>query len=452
MNTSRIRILIVMHGSGTGGVEKSLRTLCKCIDKSKFDILVALPSDGPLKTDLDNSGIRTVITPLDSWTPIQFHFGERHYYQFLSTLKERIALLANIIKDNHISIIHSSTLSVADGAFAARITGKPHVWHIHGKSIGTTDAYGSYLPIETLYRIVNSLSTKIVAVSEDVRQFLSRYISTDTIEVIYNGMDFHESDALRARPSSLKSEFNLDGKNIVMLVGRIASVKGIDDYIEAAKMVLEKRSNVAFLAVGSSDDEELSSRLKHRVRSLDLTDSIIFTGKRSDIPEILHEADVFVCSSRTEGLPYSCLEAMSASKPIVTTKCGGPEEMVINGETGFHVPVNRPEEIARSVISLIDNPALMKQMGEKSRECAEHKFSAEIFARKFEDLYLRILGSNTEDKHSPWDDVILEMMTNIGDMGSRMRILEHEVRDLRTFEALFKNNFIYKGMKKIFRK
>jgi glycosyltransferase involved in cell wall biosynthesis len=449
---SNANILFVMHGSGTGGVEKSLKTLCKFIDKQKFNVIVALPSDGPLKNYLDNSGIRTIVTPIDSWTPIQFHFGERHYYQFLSTLKERIALLANIIKDNHISIIHSSTLSVADGALAARITGKPHIWHIHGKSVGTTDAYGSYLPIETLYGIVNSLSAKIVAVSQDVKQFLSQYISQDGIEVIHNGIDLHEFDMLSTQQSGIKNEFQLDGKKMVVLVGRIASVKGIENYIESAKMVLDKRNNIVFLAVGSNDDKELSNRLKHRVKSLHLTDSIIFTGKRSDISEILHEADIFVCSSITEGLPYSCLEAMSASKPIVTTKCGGPQEMVINGETGFHVSVSRPEEIAQSVISLIDNPTIMKQMGKRSRECAEHKFSAEVFACKFEDLYVRILDSNSADKHSPWDDVILEMMNNLGDMGTRMRRLEREVRDLRNFEALFKNNFLFKGIKKLFKK
>ena len=68
--------------------------------------------------------------------------------------------------ENRIDIVHSSTLSVADGAFAAKIAGRPHIWHIHGKSVGTTNAYGSYLRVESLYALVNALSTKIIAVSE----------------------------------------------------------------------------------------------------------------------------------------------------------------------------------------------------------------------------------------------------------------------------------------------
>lgn len=443
-----------MHGAGTGGVEKSLGTLCKYINKDKFHVMVALPSEGPLKTYLDDLGIRTFIAPIDLWTPIQFLFDERHYYRFLSSLKERVRNLVKIIKENRIDIVHSATLAVADGAFAAKIAGRPHIWHIHGvwgQSVETTKEYGSYLPIETLFALVSLLSTKVIAVSEDVKKFLERYLPEDNVQVIYNGIDLKKFDENVARPSTIRNEFHLNGKYVVAMVGRIAEVKGVEDYIESAIKVLKKRDDVAFLIVGPEEDKDLVNSMKNQVKSMNLSNSIVFTGMRNDIPSILHESDIFTCSSKTEGFPYSCLEAMSASKPVITTRCGGPEEIVIDGVTGFHVNVGSPDEIAKSVISLLDNKELIKSMGLKSREVVEERFCAEVFARNFEDVYSSLYTEYFREEFNPWAEVALNLVSNIGDLGTRTRQLEHKVRDLRNFEALFKTNFFYRTLKKCYR-
>ncbi|MCK4791563.1 MAG: glycosyltransferase family 4 protein [Desulfobacteraceae bacterium] len=446
---SAINILIVMHGAGAGGVEKSLGNLCKYLDKEEFHVTVALPSEGPLKTYLDDLGIRTFIAPIDSWTPIPFHFGERHYFQFLSNLKERVSTLVEIINKENIDIVHSSTLSVADGAFAAKIAGVPHLWHIHGKSVGTTDAYGSYLPIETLYALVQNLSAEIIAVSQDVRNFLKKYLPDSDIQVIYNGIDLEETDALNTGPSTIREEFQLHGKKIVSLVGRIAKVKAVDDYVTVAAKVLEDRDDVVFLVVGRDEDKELAAKIKSRVESLGLSDRIVFTGRRNDVPQILYESDIFVCSSKTEGFPYSVLEAMAAAKPVVTTTCGGPEEMVIDGVTGFHVGIGRSEEMTDSLIRLLDDDELTKKMGRKGHEIVESKFSAASFATNFQETYTRLLADKSAKAPNPWSEVILELTSTVGDLGTRTRHLEHEVRDLRNFEAFFKNNFFYRCLKKL---
>lgn len=442
-----VRILIVMHGSGLGGVEKSLQTLCKYIDREKFQLTVALPSEGHMKSYLDDLGITTFVTQIDTWTPIPFVFGERHYYQFLSGMKERVRVLEDIIRKNNINIVHSSTLSVADGAFAAWLAGKPHIWHIHGKSVGTTNAYGSYLTVETIYSLVADLSACIVAVSNDVSRFLQRYIPGESVKIVYNGIDINEFDAFVPLSTSFKNEFQLHDKKLVVLIGRITEVKGIEDYVEAAIKVLSEKDDVVFLIVGREEDKDLSEKLKKRINSTNFSKGIIFTGERTDIPAILSKADIVVCSSRTEGFPYSLLDAMSAAKPIVTTRCGGPDEMVIHKETGFHVDVGRPDQIAESVIALLDNKQMREDMGCKSRKIAEQKFNAEVYARNFEGIYTDIYNNMTQKKVNPWGEVALDMVSNIGDFGMRIRRLEHEVRDLRSFEATFKNNFIYQGLR-----
>jgi glycosyltransferase involved in cell wall biosynthesis len=441
-------ILLVMHGAGRGGVEKSLRTLCKYLDRSQFQVTAALPSDGPLKDNLDAMGIRSFVTSIDTWTPIPFDYGERHYFQFLSKLNERVGALVDIIRREKIDVVHSATLSVADGAFAARIAGVPHVWHIHGKSVGTTDAYGSYLPVETLYAVVRDLSARIVAVSGDVARFLEGYGTAYCDTMIYNGIDLQEFDALAADPGNAREEFGLSGKKLIAWVGRIAYVKGVDDYIEAAAMVLQKRDDAVFLVVGGEEDKKLANKVRERASAMNLAGKVVFAGRRDDVPALLRESDIYVCSSRTEGFPYSVLEAMAGSKPVVTTRCGGPEEMVTNGETGFLVDVGRPDQLADAVSALLDDEPLRSTMGQNARASVKQRFSAEVYAAKFEDIYAGLAGS-AGAVQSPWPEVFLGLASTAGDLGRRTRQLEHEVRDLRSFEAMFKDNAVYRGIKKM---
>ena len=386
---------------------------------------------------------------------MSFNFGERHYYQFLAALKNRIERLAAIITENNIDLVHSSTLSVADGAFAARFAHVPHIWHIHGKSIGTTNSYGVYISVKTLYSLAASLSDCIAAVSNDVDRFLQQYIKCEPPCVVYNGMDINEFDALASLPTSLREEFQLNDKKLVMLVGRLEEVKGIEDYVQSAIKVLSKRNDAAFIIAGRYEDKELSERIRSFVSAKGLANSIVFTGARNDIPAMLRESDIFVCSSKTEGFSYAVLEAMAAAKPVVTTRCGGPEEMVIHKETGLHVDVGMPEQIAEALHMLLDNKQMREDMGRKGRKTAEQKFNAEIYARNFEDIYMRFSCKRERKAPNPWGEVMLGMASNIGDLGMRIRHLEHEVRDLRSFESIFKDNCIYQGLKnlrKIFKK
>lgn len=448
---SPINILIVMHGAGLGGVETALKTLCKYIDKKQFRIIAALPSDGPLKSALDEIGITTIITPIELWTPIKFHFGERHYFQFLSGLKERIGALVKIIEEEGIDIVHSATLSVADGAFAAKVAGRPHIWHIHGKFLGTGNeavSFGTYLPIDTIYALLNSLSTRIIAVSEDVRKFLQGFLPEVQVQVIYNGIEFQEFIAGVGPALTIRDEYHLHGKHLVVLVGRIANVKGIEDFIGAAEKVLAMRNDTVFIIVGPEENKSLSEKMKNRVAAANLSDRIIFAGYRTDIFSILRESDVFVCSSKAEGFSYACLEAMAAAKPVVTTKCGGPEELVIHGETGFHVNIGRPEELAHALHQLLDDRQLREAMGRRGGEVMEQKFSAEIYARGFETVYKSINADNLRQTSNPWGLTLIKLISDMGDLGARTRKLEQEVRDLRSFEALFKDNVLYRGFKK----
>ncbi len=448
------KILIVMHGVGKGGVEESIAILCKYLDKESFEPIVAMPEEGPLKTYLEGIGVKTILTSIEWWTPIWFFFGERHYYRFLAGLKERVHNLVKIINENDINVVHTSTLPVIDGAIAARISGIPHIWHLHGRFNGSaSSSFGTYLPIDVIYRIVDQLSCRIVAVSQIVKDFLSSYVTPSKIKLIYNGIDIDRFNGKIPPSKFLLEEFpNLKDKILVGLVGRIARVKGIEDYVEAAIEVLKLREDVGFLIVGPEEDKTMGEKVKKRVDSLHLADKIIFTGYREDIPALLSQMDLIVCSSLKEGFPYSCLEAMAASKALVATRCGGPEELVVDGETGYLVDVGRPNELARAILKVVENPERMKSMGERGRKRIEQFFEARIYAQNFENLYGEAM--NEKPFRSPdsavWENLMINLASNMGSIGTKVIECERRIEELRKFEQMFKDNVFYKTLRRCY--
>lgn len=447
--------MIVMHGSGRGGVEKSIATLCNHMDRQRFRVIVALPNQGPLKTYLDDIGVRTVLTPLEWWTPIWFFHGERHYYRLLGGLSQRVANLTKIINEDNISLVHSSTLTVADGAVAARLCGKPHVWHLHGRFDGSASStFGTYVPIDVVYRIVDQLSHRIVTVSEMVQDFLSSYITRSKMQLIYNGIDTDQFNKKNPSSGSLFDEYpGLKEKTLVTLIGRIARVKGIEAYVEAAIEVLKQRDGLAFMVVGKEEDKDLGKKVRKRIDSVGFSDKIIFTGYRDDIPTLLQQVGLVVCSSLKEGFPYSCLEAMAASKPLVSTKCGGPNELVVHEETGYLVNVGKPAELASAILKVVDNPERMNAMGQKSRRRIEELFDARVYAQNFEKLY----GDMLEEQHfhshgdSVWETLIVNLLSDMGNLGSKVIECEREIEEVKKFQHLLRDNFVYRTVRQFYR-
>lgn len=448
-----VNVLLVMHGAGSGGVETALATLCKYLDRDRVKVTVAVPSNGPFTDRLKSFGIEVINTPIEWWTPANWEFGERRYYRFLSTIGDRVKRIASIIKEKQIDAIHSSTLTVLDGALAARIAGRPHIWNIRGCYEGGPDSsFGAYLPIQTIYDVVDTLSTLIVANSHTVKNFLINYLPANRIDVIQNGVDLERFSGGIKEAAQLDRDFpELSGKLKVALVGRISPVKGIEDFVSAAIKVAQKRDDVGFVIVGPVEDRNLFEKSKNIINQHRLSDRVVFTGRREDVPALINEIDLFVCTSISEGLPNSCLEAMAAAKAVVATRCGGAEELICDGENGYLTSVGNPVELASTILKALEDADRLKRMGARGKEIAITQFNANICASKYEGLYFQLRDQSLTNASNkiPWNEIFLHMASNLGEIGLRTIQLEREVRDLRSFKSLLKDNFFYRIVRRI---
>jgi len=135
--------------------------------------------------------------------------------------------------------------------------------------------------------------------------------------------------------------------------------------------------------------EDPNEHIRSRAEQLGLKEDVRFLGRKSqsELVELYQNALCFVLSSEEEGLGIVILEAMACGRPVVSTKCGGPETLVLDDETGFLTPVEEKEALARGMVRLVENPERRSEMGKNARRRVEQHFSIEAAKEPFFDVY-----------------------------------------------------------------
>jgi D-inositol-3-phosphate glycosyltransferase len=217
-------------------------------------------------------------------------------------------------------------------------------------------------------RVMGSADAIIVSTAQE-RDDLARLYQTSPhkVRIIPAGVDlglFRSLDKTQAR-----KELGLSEKKVILYVGRIEPIKGLDILVSALAL-LEDMGDTRLLVVGGrpGQDEELD-RLKSLAARLGISDMVTFTGAvpQAELPTYYSAADVFVLPSYSESFGLVALEAMACGIPVVASRVGGPSTFVKDGETGYLIPWRCPEPFAQRLDMLLSNPGLRDKMGEAAR-------------------------------------------------------------------------------------
>jgi glycosyltransferase involved in cell wall biosynthesis len=176
---------------------------------------------------------------------------------------------------------------------------------------------------------------------------------------------------------------------VVMWVGRLDPIKGLDVLLEAIAQ-LKGHQAVQVALVG---DGPMRDGLEARARNLEIEGMVHWLGMRSDVPSLLHSADVFAFPSRTEGLPNALLEAMAAGLPIVTTDAPGCRDLIQDGVTGLVAPVGDSTAMAAAIRRLLADRSLATALGGRAKERARLHFGREACCERYKALYRDLLSS-----------------------------------------------------------
>ena len=249
----------------------------------------------------------------------------------------------------------------------------------------------------TGYRLLSGIFDQIQTVSDGVRHYT---IDTDKVDAnrtltIHNGIDA-SLDASVADANRLRQTLKIDPSiPVITCVANLRRVKGIDVLVRAAGIIgLQAKAQIVVagnLTHNETGRQEFTQEVMNLNQSLPLEHRVRFIGECHEIPAFLKLSDIFVLPSRSEGLSNALLEAMVFSLPCVATSVGGNPEVVVDGETGFLVAPDSPEELAEKLLVLLRSPDLLRKMGDASRERILHHFTTEMMVSNVVDAYQRIL-------------------------------------------------------------
>lgn len=364
--------ITVMHlraSNFVGGPEKQILEHLRRIGKQKFRPILCSFTNNGHANDLLRAGESDNICTLKLKSKSAFS-------------PMLIWQLKKLLIENSVQILvtHGYKPNII-GYFAAKQLGIPMIVYSHGWT-GESVKIRFY---EFLDRQVMRLARNIIAVSEGhKRQIVDTGICHDRITVIHNAVSVPK----QVKHGELRKRLSLpENATVVVSAGRLSPEKNYSGLIKAATPILKDRDSVFFVVYGEG---VLRAELERQIVQAGIQHRFILPGFIADVQSMLADADIFVSSSHTEGLPVAILEAAGAGLPVVATAVGGTPEVVLDGFNGLLVPADDVNALGNAITYLLDNNDEAASMGKRGAELVRESFDFESHARKLEVLYRRV--------------------------------------------------------------
>lgn len=367
----KMKVLKIIHTLGHGGAENTFRWLAVGLQGKGLEVVAAIPFAG--QEDKEN------------WVSSALKESGIHYVTFdktgspLQLLNNLTAILDYVRPD----VVHSHLLdSNFYAALACRRRNIPHVCTEHGDV-----SFNQSLNCRMKYSLISIFSHLIVCVSEAVREKASSMVLVKKkLRTVYNGIKFFEK-----RHSSFQSEFNIPGDAVIIgSVGNLYPVKGQKYLIKAFADIRAGFPKAYLVIVGRGGEE---ATLKQLVRDLRIpTDSVIFTGFRQDIENIMNSFDLYVQPSLSEGHPVAVLEAMSLGIPVIATAVGGIPEVTSGNKYGTLVLPGSSEDLIAVFREFRRNQLKFNAKALPAEAYIRSEFTLEKMAANYIQCYQEVLA------------------------------------------------------------
>jgi glycosyltransferase involved in cell wall biosynthesis len=366
----KYRVLHILANLGAGGAERMAVHIVRGINRHRFEPAVVAYSGrvgSDLEQQLDDDGLKTWF--LDKGPG----FGWRTYHR-----------LHRVFKEFRPDIVHTH-VHVMRYALPSLVYFKPRLMVHTVNNIAECEIEPR---ARWLQRLAYRQGVIPVAVAREVAASLERLYGIGGCRVVWNCIptDLYASPQTTRAVWRAKQGF-LEDDILFVCVARFAPQKNHGLLINAFAKgpASDPRAHLVLAGEGA-----LRAELQERVNQLGLTSRVHFLGLRTDIPDVLGAADVFVLGSDYEGNPLAVIEAMAAGLPIASTAVGGVPELLENGKEGFIVQPGRAEQLAEAMTTLLKDGNLRRAMGAAAATQAKEKFDVSAMIRAYEELYNEI--------------------------------------------------------------
>lgn len=377
-----IRVAYVVRGmSRHGGIQRIVLSLIQGLDRERFQpYLIIFQRKQP---EFDLSGIE-VLSPQCApgskpwWAETRFACG---------VLRE--------VRRRGIHILHSHDGANAHDRLAlslARLTGAKVLRTQHGSVLPRPCRLG------TVARLTNRLTDIWTAVSPDIVDSMVRYgkASSGKLLVTPNGLNLARFGSPSVHRQRMRRSLEVpEGAILMLAVGSLVEWKDYPNLLEAFALANREVKNAVLFIAGEGPER---TTLEQRICARDLDGRVRLLGLRSDVPQLVAAADLFVISSLGEGMPGAPMEAMAAGLPVIGTDVPGTRYVLDYGKAGVLVPPRSPERMAEAMVRLARDAALRREVAERGRRCAVENFCEEAMVRRYEEIYERMVGERSRPR------------------------------------------------------
>lgn len=376
------KVLFFISSLECGGAERVMADILNQADKSRIEpvLLLLYPfENSPYREFLPKKEVKVIVVERNSDSSVEKF---RQLVHFIRTVhKERPKGIISMLTHNNILAI------VAGLLLGKRVIVCEH--NTLGEVIKTREGRRIlWFPVSPLVKVLYRFADKIIAVSEGIKTNLTEEfnIPAHTIEVIYNPVDIDRIGTLSRMPQ--EHPFFQGGAPVLLAVGRLACQKGFDLLLRAFREVLSEL-DARLILVGEGHERE---SLQSLAEDLGIGEKVSFMGFQANPHAFVSKADVFVLSSRYEGLPMVMLEALACGTPVISTDCAsGPREILNNGRCGLLVPTRDEGALAAGMVRLLSDKALRERFSMLGRERAKD-FSISGIVKRYEHAIDETMG------------------------------------------------------------
>ena len=373
-----MNVLNLIDTGGPGGAETVFLQVASALDAGRFRSFAVVSREGWLSQRLQERGVTAEIVPAAGSVNVRY-------------LRALLALTRRHKIDLILAHLYGSAVYAS---LTGLIAGIPVVSVLHGQS---DIAPGGRLAALKA-AIVRRGSRRIVFVSDKLREELATQLRLrdSSCVVIPNGVDTEHFRP--GQDHSIRRSLGLAEDTVLVgAIGNVRAPKAYDVLLAAADILLRRSLHVHFVIAGELSGT-LGEQLLEQRRRLGIESRTTFLGLRADIPNVLHNLDIFALSSRTEGFSIACVEAMACGVPVVATRSGGPQQ-ILDDATGILVAPDSPEELANAIQLLVQSPARRRALAAAGPARVREHFSLRRMLGAYEAL-LTDMSARTPGAHA----------------------------------------------------
>ncbi len=393
------RILIIDESLGFGGAISSIGSALRHIEKDNYEFYVILSfKDTKFGEDYFKAKKVYQIPRYDIQAPKNVRrflgkFVHKLFCYFLFTINiyidhiPRLIRYLIIIENEKINIVHTNSCIRTNlvGIIAAKISRRPCISHIRNyeKIFGMTKKMYDRKFIKRI--IVNTNDQKKFLIKQNVREA--------DIEQICEGIEMDKFNRKQG-DNYLFETLSIPRRELsIGMVGMLTRWKGQEVLINAVNKIKDSISNFYIFFIGDTitKGDSYKGYLMSLVKEFKLDENIIFTGLRNDISDILPSLDIFVHASiNPEPFGRVIIEAMAASLSVIASDAGGPLEIIENGYDGLLFNMGDSDDLAKKLLSLVEDSSFRKVLGMNARKKVEKNFLQKNLSDELERIYNKI--------------------------------------------------------------